>query len=445
MQLNTDQQKAIEQMTLFMDNFLNNQSFFILSGYAGTGKTTVIQHFIDTLEPTQIAMTAPTNKAVKVMERMATPSSKHEIEYLTIYKILDLTMGFEDDEKIIIPREGNKNTIKNFKLIIIDEGSMISSKLFELLVEIVKKYRIKIIILGDPAQLPPVNEEISPVFLNEYQFPSMSLTKVMRVENGNPLLLTVDKVRERVLSPEFWIDHIELHNSFTDDRSMGYFQLSRERWLATMVTAFNSKEWKDNPDFVRAIAWTNRAVDNLNNFIRNNIYDDARVPYLEGERLIAKDSIFAQGSDIVLINNSSEMEIIWAEPGTDKKYGFNTWVMLVKAEDGLRHQLTVLDKNDTETMRKYNGILAEFADNARNETVSYLRKSAWGKFWSLKEKTYASVNYAYALTSHKAQGSTFNHVFVEQSDILKNTNHKERYQSLYVAYSRASHRVMVVC
>lgn len=443
MKLNKDQQKAVELMRRFVDNPFTNQSFFILSGYAGTGKTTVINHFIDTLPPTAIAMTAPTNKAVKVMARMATPSSKHEIEYLTIYKVLDLAVGFDEDNKVLLPKEGNKNKIKDFKLIILDEGSMVSSKLWELLLQIARRYRIKFIILGDPAQWLPVKEGISPIFDQESNdIPIVKLTKVMRVAGGNPLMPVIDKVRERVFDSEQWDEPIELADAFNSDRSQGYFNLSRDKWLATMVRAFNSPQWKANPDFVRAIAWTNRSVDRMNQFVRSSIYEDVTSPYLEGERLIAKDSIFQRGSDDIIIANSSEMEVLWAEPGFDKRHELKIWVMKVRTEEDKTHQLNVVDKDDVPTWTKYNRMLAELADIAKKEPIPYLRTMAWGRYWELKDKTFASVNYAYALTSHKAQGSTFNHVFVDQRDILKNPNPQERYRGLYVAYSRASDRVM---
>jgi exodeoxyribonuclease-5 len=435
MKFNTDQLHAIEQMCLFM---ASNQSFFILSGYAGTGKTTVTQHFIETLHHMTIAMTAPTNQAVEVLQKMASPSSKHIVEYLTIYKLLDLGLDFEDDDKVLIEKDTLNSKLKEYDLVIIDEASMINAQLFETIIKIAKRRRVKFILVGDPVQWLPVKENVSPVFSEDKGFPIAKLTQVMRVVGGNPLLLVVDQVRERVLTPELWDQRIELESVCNDDRSQGYFELDWDKWLATMIKAFNSEQWKEDSSFVRAIAWTNRAVDRLNVFIRNNIYDDARVPYLEGERLIAKDSIF-NGEEII-ITNSSEMEIIWAEPGFDKRYDLKTWVMLVATKEGLRHQLTVLDRGDYDTAQKYNQMLAELADTARNET--YLRKQAWGKYWTLKDKTYASVNYLYALTSHKAQGSTFAHVFVDQKDILKNPKGEERYRGLYVAYSRASHRVM---
>lgn len=442
--LNEDQEAAIELLRLFM---WSNETFFLLSGCAGAGKTTVIQYFTEEIESISIAMTAPTNKAVKVLKSMDR-ATDHNVEYLTVYKLLDLTMGFESDEKVVVAREGSKSSLGQYDLVIIDESSQLSQKLFDLLLDAGERSGVKIVFIGDPAQLPPVKEGISPVFAaaaND-EFQEYRLTKNRRLNgDSNPLAEKIDAIRDRVFTPELWKKEIVLTPSYNKDKTQGLFVLDPDQWLKTMVQGFSNDQWQKDPDSVRAIAWTNKTVNTINQYVRAEVYGNPDKPYVIGERLIANAPVFNPGTDEILISNCGEMNVLWSEHEEKDDHGFPVWRLGVATEDNVTLHLTALDYDVEGTERRFKAHLDDLATSAMNETTHYKKRLKWRQYWTMKDKVYANLSYAYALTAHKAQGSSFRNVFIAQKDILSNSNFegKERYQCLYVAYSRARDRVFI--
>jgi exodeoxyribonuclease-5 len=419
-----------------MQSFLDNsEHFFLLKGYAGCGKTFCISALIHQLQEQNnrlsIAASAPTHKAVKVLKGMSNKWGKHNVDYATIYQLLGLKLEYDDEGGRVL-NEGRGSAIGKYELIILDEASMVSTKLWALLSEVVPSRDVKVICMGDPAQLPPVNEPSSPVFSAIAN--SVELTEVMRHKTNNPIADLIEAAREKVFDSD---RPLVLDRAYTPDQQSGVWVLERASWLNQMIRAFSSPKYKENPDYVRAIAWTNKAVDALNNYIRQAIYEDADRPYVIGERLVAKDTIFdpVDGEEIIM-PTSSECQVISAKAGTDNNY--QIWRLKVVDDEGDRHYLRVLDRS---SMEKFNVDLKELAHKAKQKKLAGAKKP-WQEYWELRNR-YAQFNYAYAITSHKSQGSTFSNVFVAQKDICRNPNDVERYKSLYVSYSRASDRLII--
>ncbi len=306
--LNPQQNAAKGKMRQFLKS---DAQFFLLKGGAGTGKTHTVGALIAHLQAEDkryyIACAAPTNKAVKVLKSSTQKWGTHNIDYGTIYHFLGLTMEYDDEgSKVLV--EGHRSTINKYEVVFLDEASMVSSKLWDLLNQIVARYEVKIICLGDNCQLNPVNEPDSPVFSEINQI--AELTQVMRTDQNNPVMDIIQAARERVFNND---RHLLMHSSFTPDKMNGVWVLNRGKWLDQMIRAFQSPKYKHDPDYVRAIAWTNRTVNHLNQYIREAIYEDANEPYLPGERLMATDTIFdpVDGEEIIL-NNSDEFEVVTA-------------------------------------------------------------------------------------------------------------------------------------
>lgn len=431
--LNPEQNAAKDQMLQFLKS---REKFFLLSGGAGTGKTHTIGALIAQLQAEQkrlwIACSAPTNKAVKVIRNSTQKWQNHNIDYGTIFQFLGLTMDYDEDgSKVLV--EGKRSTIDNYDLILIDESSMISSNLWDLLNKIVLKDKIKIIFVGDNAQLNPVNESESLVFSQVQN--TAKLTQVMRTNAHNPVMDLIQSAREKVFDHE---QELALINAFSEDKMSGVWVLDKNQWLDKIVKAFKSPKYKDNPDYVRVIAWRNVTVNYLNNYIRNSIYDEPHLPYVRGERLIASDPIFNPASvEEILINNSDEFEVIKASKSVSED-GYNVWILKVIDSEQKDYVIQVLDQSSQSDFEKRSKELAYEARVKQRERA----KNPWANYWNHRNR-YALVNYAYSLTSHKAQGSTFNNVFVAQNDIFRNQNLIERYRSLYVSYSRTSERLFV--
>jgi hypothetical protein len=433
--LNPQQNIAKEKMRQFLKT---EDKFFLLSGGAGTGKTHTIGALISHLQAEKeryyIACAAPTNKAVKVLRNSTQKWQTHNIDYGTIYQFLGLKMDYDEEgSKVLV--EGKYSTIDHYDLILIDESSMISSKLWNLLNQIVFRHKMKIVFIGDNAQLNPVNESESLVFSESNQ--GAELTEIMRTNQDNPVMDLIQSARQKVF------DHgqpLALNNAFSKDQMNGVWILDQSQWLHQIVRAFKSPKYRDNSDYVRVIAWTNREVNYLNHYIRNAIYENADQPFVIGERLIATDTIFdhLEGEDII-INNSDEFEVIRVRQ-TVSEDGYNIWELKVIDFEGKEQDLQIIDPS-SET--EFKATLAKLSKEAKAKQAAK-QKNSWQDYWKHRNR-YANVNYSYSLTSHKAQGSTFNNVFVAQKDIFRNPNLIERYRSLYVSYSRTADRLFVNC
>lgn len=432
--LNSQQQSAKKQIINFLQG---DDKFFLLKGGAGTGKTHTVGALIAHLQAENnrlwIAASAPTNKAVKVLRNTANQWRTHNIDYGTIYQFLGLTLDYDDEgDRVLV--EGNRSTIDKYELVIIDEASMISSRLWNLLNEVVNRDQDpKFLLIGDNAQLNPVNEMESPIFSQVKNI--AELTEVMRTNLENPVIDIIQSAREKVFNPQY---RYFLQSSFTSDLMNGVWVLNRAKWLNQMIRAFQSPKYQHNPDYVRAIAWRNKTVNCLNQYIREAIYDDVSKPYLSRERLIATDTIFdyLDGEEI-LLSNSDEFEVLKAHK-TVSEDGYYIWRLKVVDEEGRTYSLQVIDQS---SQPQFLADLGKLAQEAHQKKLAR-HKKPWEKYWQYKNR-YAQVNYAYAMTSHKSQGSTFTNVFVAQNDICKNQNLVERYRSLYVSYSRCSGRLII--
>ena len=194
-ELTSDQDMVLDLIGNFL---LSTRDIFGLYGYAGTGKTTMITQIVSNLIKNsyykKIAIVAPTNKALSVLKAKFSTEIKKIIDklnlqiddtsfdlileslkskeiildFITIHKLLHLKVDYDDSGDIIYVN--NKKTLINeYEIIIIDESSMITITMIDLLVNASREInQTKIIFAGDPAQLPPINEKISAIFLKNY-------------------------------------------------------------------------------------------------------------------------------------------------------------------------------------------------------------------------------------------------------------------------------------
>jgi exodeoxyribonuclease-5 len=292
----------------------------------------------------------------------------------------------------------------------------------------------KLLFVGDYAQLPPVNEAISKVFL-EVDEPS-NLTQVKRYRGAIAAIAT--DLRENLSrKPEPYFQ-----TSYTQDGTEGLFVLSHDSWQLNAIKSFQSEKYILDPNYSRCLAWTNKRVNEINSFVRQSIRGNDAARFVEGERLIATDHYFQEHfGEFETIFTSQEMEIIEVMEGSQG--GFECWYLTVQLFDkaGTQIVIPVLHENDQKA----------FQDDQRDLAQS----KQWKLFYEQKQQ-FAWVDYAYAMTVHKSQGSTFHNVFVDVADIIRDKQRNtftwpdgskqliwERNQLLYVALTRASHRVFL--
>ena len=418
--LTAEQAAALEALDGFVQG---EEKLYLLTGYAGTGKTTLLQRFIrglrDRGDQRPIVLSAFSNKATKVLVAMAAQWGL-EIDAMTCCKLLGLRPVInEDDGKQMFQLDRQQGSqIDRYRLVIIDECSMINQELWELLVNAVSNlYRgTQILFVGDSAQLPPVNEPESACFRQIVH--RAELTEVVRY--GGAIGVIAEDIRRNLER-----DRLPRFTSATNtDNTEGCFVLPRPAWETLLIRAFTSPAYQKNPDPVRALAYTNRRVAQLNHTIRSAIYGPNALRFVPGERLIALTPCLEE--DAIVLPTSAECEVIHAARGREGEWPL--WILEVETENGDYKTLRVLHESGQAEFKAKVDVLAQ--------------EKRWMEFWDLQQRFHA-VDYAYSLTIHKRQGSTFQDVFVDVPSMLSNRNLIERNQLCYVAFTRAAKRLFL--
>ncbi|MBD2464191.1 AAA family ATPase [Oscillatoria sp. FACHB-1407] len=426
--LSRQQRKVLRQLEKFTRS---REKLYLLTGYAGTGKTTLLQALIKRMRDRddfrKVVFTAFSNKATKVLERMSDQWDL-DIDCMTCCKLLGLRPDIDTTtgkQVFRVDRTG-ENHFDRYRLVVVDEASMINAEMWELLTTAVSTLtqQTQILFVGDIAQLPPVNEPESNVFTQIYN--RSDLTEVMRY--GGAIALLAEAIRNNLTAPQL----PPFTTDTNGDRTEGTFCVSPTEWERLLIKAFQSESYQSDPDYVRAVAYTNNRVNALNQRIREAIYG-ARSPgdthkgsprFVPGERLVASNPYMIQES--VILQTSSECEVIDVHPGQQGSWA--VWFLHVLTDEGKYRDITVLHESSQSQFQK---LLEVYASEKR-----------WQEFWELKN-LFADLNYAYCLTIHKSQGSTFQNVFVDVRNALINRNIRERNQLLYVAVTRAAKRLFV--
>ena len=418
--LSAQQWQALQDLEAFVHG---DEKIYLLTGYAGTGKTTLLQALITRLQQQRdvrpVALTALSNKATKVLQSMAYRWGC-EVDCMTCCKLLGLrpVINKETGGQTFEPDRDRKNLTTEYDLVVVDECSMINQEMWELLVNSVSRLtdKTQLLFVGDSAQLPPVGEEEAPCF--EQIIHRSDLTEVIRY--GGAIGLLAEDVRtnlERTAMPRAVSDRNEANTE-------GIFTLPPSHWEKLMLRAFKSKAYEKNPDQVRVLAYTNARVNYLNNKIRAAIYGAKAARFVSGERLIAKN--VCMGKDRVLLQTSEECLVM--EAYLRRFEGWLVWELEVMTEDYQERTLRVLHEDEQQRLKS---LLSDYSE-----------KKQWMAFWDYKQ-LFHDMSYAYALTVHKSQGSTFQDVFVDVPNLMLNRKTIERNQLYYVAFTRAAKRLFL--
>lgn len=314
----TDCQKmAIKRINKFLKGDYN---IFGLFGYAGTGKTALLTTIVDEMYKEKklknIVFAAPTNKAVSVLKSMIFEKTKNnKMDFLTVHRLLGMKMKF--DEKGDMHFIQHKNSIIGYELIVIDECSMIGKELMakiitNLWLEKDKEFsKVKIIFMGDPAQLPPVNEQNSITFdcfddiendifmkeilekLNKKNFngtiddikkliyPKYSILKTIVRTNKENIMNLSNDTRDWIGGK---INKLNL-KKYNRDSIKIYKEEKKDEWLEKYI------EYQKNTLDLIILTWTNSKKDEYNNKIRKSMFKNKENidKYEIGDLLIFND------------------------------------------------------------------------------------------------------------------------------------------------------------
>ena len=422
---------------------------YILRGYAGTGKTTLVKTLVKTLPyiGMRYVLMAPTGRAAKVLSSYTGQGAS------TIHRRIYQAMTYPDGS-IRIARAENK--FKN-ALFIVDEASMIgeqkefggSSLLDDLLSYVFSGENCRLLLIGDTAQLPPVGSKESPALDCEYlksEFPitaaTYELTEVKRQALESGILYNATDVRQ-LLSQNLYEYSLPIfHLQDFDDIQ----KIEPETFEEMLHNAFANMS--DNEAVI--ICKSNKRANMFNQAIRGRILN------IEGEiatgdkLMVVKNNYYwTEGNpDINFIANGDMAEIRKIKH-FDEMYGFRFADVELSFTDypeapnvEAKILLDTLYSNspsltEEENKRLFAAIEEDYMDIPnRRERYKEMRKNPW--FNALQ------VKFAYALTCHKTQGGQWSNVFIDSSLNLKETLEVEDLRWLYTALTRAQERVYFV-
>lgn len=444
------QQVVLGQLADFVVS-KDKDEVFMLKGFAGTGKTTIIGTLVNQLWRTKrkSVLLAPTGRAAKVISNYSGRTA-HTIHRHIYFPKRDKGGGV----KFVLAPNKYKNTI-----FIVDEASMIpdtasDSKIFEngsllddLIMYVYSGHQCKLVLIGDTAQLPPVNLNLSPA-LNENtlslnynkEVKTMELSEVVRQQLDSGILFNATNLREQ-LAAEFTEDfRFEVQNFNDIVRLIDGYEIQD-----AINQAYSEVGKEDTAIIVRS----NKRANLYNQQIRN------RILFLENELatgdylMVVKNNYFwlETSSAAGFIANGDIVEVL--EIFAFKElYGFRFTEVKVQMVDYPNMKpfetvimLDTLDINSPslpyeDSNRLYQEVLLDYQE----ETSKYK------KFLKVKNNKYFNalqVKFSYAVTCHKSQGGQWNTVFVEQP-YLPNGIDKEYLRWLYTAVTRAKDKLYLI-
>ena len=499
MQLSNDQIKGKEIINTFLNN--SDDKMFILTGSAGTGKTTLITNILNSsiYNKKKIALCATTHKAVSVLKNIELENNS--LTYITIHKLLKIKRKIDKEGKEIFTTDIEKHnelkketkSIYYFDIIIIDECSMIDKDLLKVILGIQGKIRGKIIFIGDICQLPPVNEKNSSIF--SYKFPSYELKEIMRYK-GNIVELCND-IRKLIFNNKF-----KLKLNKYKSKNINYYKNTND-FVEKFVKTFKNVEKKDEKEYPICISYTNKKCNIINNSIRNKLFSNTENKFVKGELIIfnnfyntGEKVYYTSQKEIILEIDEESYSInnfdIVIRKILDKKiekyfelielgeYEKNSIIiikmkllekmqLLFKKIDNFSidiYKITLTNKDkllclkETE-LEKYDNFIELCKKMIRkivnwlNNTIKILGdyktiyKSFINLFWELYYEKFidkfCDIDYGYCITTHKSQASTFSRIFVDMDNIINhNSKLDESYRCLYTAITRTSKKLNIL-
>jgi exodeoxyribonuclease V len=448
----TDQQELINKLSDFLVSPERN-SLFVLKGYAGTGKTSIVSNLVKILPRLKAnsVLLAPTGRAAKVL---ASYSGKPAF---TIHrKIYSLKETSEGSVAFTVAPNQHLDT-----LFIVDEASMIALQnngddgsifgsgnlLDDLMSYVYSGDNCRLILIGDTAQLPPVKSKESPAldltFLKSsfhLQIFSCELTQVVRQEAGSGILHNATIIRNKIKTSKGGFARFKL-DGFKDIR-----RLIGPDTADYINDSFSSRNFENTIIVCRS----NKRANLYNQHIRQ------RVLFREDEvsagdlLMVVRNNYFwlPKDSQAGFIANGDIVEVLRIKRTTEM-YGFRFAELTIRLLDyPQEHDLDVMIMLDTLTV---DGPALSYADGNKLWTTVGLdyedEPNKRKRMALIKKNPYLNalqVKFAYALTCHKAQGGQWENVFVEMGFIPENKPNTEYYRWLYTALTRATRNLYLM-
>lgn len=433
MELTTQQNKVFEQIKAFLDS---DASVFILRGYAGTGKTTMVKVIADYVEQNrQLVMMAPTGRAARVLHM----KTLHKVA--TIHKAIYAKAHFEykkaknvaeSEFKLVFPinQSGNGGNI----VAIVDEASMVCSRKIEhelfmfgtdnlmedLLTFVRPNFGGKVIFVGDPAQLPPVGESMSNALRTEYfqeqglKVVEAELTEVLRQKGDSVILKNAMMIRNLLKKDK---RNQLVFEEQKDDVEIVPSEQFLDRYL-------NYRKESGRHDCV-IICFSNKSANRYNNEIRNALYG-GDVPLRENDILLITQNNYrlnlmnGEFVPVLSVGTRTQQSVpVFAQIGGKKERIVITLNFIqVTVPDGDGNPITCMLLEDLLTSDKATISIDENRALYINFCMRHPELKQGTEAFAealLNDEYYNAIcaKYGYAVTGHKCQGGEWGKVFVD--------------------------------
>ena len=456
--LTPEQEEAVNLIKNFLKSD-NDESIFTLAGVGGSGKTTCIRKALESKSNVVGATISHSAKFVLAQ------SLKNIASCYTIAQLLGLRQYINDDGKItFVPMMTDKPLpIDSASILVIDECSMIDDKTLNMIMS-KKNDWSKIIFLGDPYQLPPIEgSDDSKTFdytkcelfeAVRYSGPIADLGLIIRKE--------IDKLNEDKPATKNVINHwmtgelsMEGRTSLVNEEGSGIIFLN-DIDLAVKIAVEEFKN-NNNPEAMRLIAYKNSSITKINDVIRNQIYYDEKyleenkegemelmLPEFMQDELIISDGGYAvydeNGKRHSVIYNNQTFKVKGTIEIDNGPSGVPSLAMDLNPEVSLPQgtEIYVMNYENEEGRRFYWDTINKLKANAKKDYKQ------WPIYHNFIQQ-FAWFSYSYAINSHKGQGRTFKDTIVFENDIfnIKKNTLKQKLQAMYVACTRASRRIYI--
>lgn len=456
-QLSADQANAVASFEAFSTD--PNQTIFALLGYAGTGKTFTYGQMALQMNG-QVVMATPTHKATNVVRRnLAASGVPFEEGYDrqnhvsgrmitgTTAQLLGLAPVISDNQTEDKREFGKTSSgilgqgnMLGIKWVVIDEVSMLSAEHLLLIEAACIEAGAKLLIIGDPGQLPPVNAD--PIAWGD--LPAVAeLRQIMRQASDS----AIPHLAQAVRTGGAW-------------RSVMGAGVTHE--LAVGKAFLDQVEVPSETEAERSVfvAYTNKVVNEIQDLACREVYGHGRNQFEPGQIVISDGRIEAEvmtyipkygrsyPRNAVAANNADELRVLSfggkGEYGTlvelervNKPGSFPAEYLTPEDQANRNHPYNVEVKA---RFAEANALQASFNKDRSNYNLDERRKAAWSRAFDLKDRTVLSFRHPFAITSHRSQGSTYKRVFVDAGDIERFENAA---QSLYVAATRPSEELVI--
>ena len=441
----TKEQKAVlEDLSEFIST-LGSRSIFLLKGYAGTGKTTLISALVKSLPSVgkRSALLAPTGRAAKVLakysKRKASTlhkkiywirTSKNGNTFITLKENLHTNTIFIVDEASMIPEDLNDSISKR-------------SLLEDLIKYVYEGIDCKLILIGDTAQLPPVHLDVSPALDEENlhkkyqkQIISKELKEVVRQEKNSLVLENATQLRKLIEVNNNSLPKIKLNNDV--------IRISSGEDLQENIEAAYAQSGVENTTI---ICRSNKRANQYNNRIRSEILWQEDIISSGDILMVVRNNYFwlDEKSEAGFLANGDIIEVTRVKEIIER-YGFK----FAKASIRL---LDYPNENEVETILLLDTISSE-SPSLKYEEYKKLYKEVGLDYKGqkdinkkIKENEFFNaiqIKFGYSITCHKAQGGQWKEVFIDIGYFKKEMLDKNYLRWLYTAFTRSTEKLYLI-